>query len=118
METNVGWYAVSALLFIAYVVIVSLPGVAIAYLGWKLSRRWHSASVQTLFRAVLIAVAVTPSIYGHGAIVPAILLALLLEGKKKMIGIVPMLVVLVVAIPVIFILVKKRAGFDVGSTPN
>jgi uncharacterized membrane protein YhaH (DUF805 family) len=118
MGTDVGWYAVSALLFIVYVVIVSLPGIAIAYLGWKVSRRWHPASLQTLFRAVLIAVTVTPSIYGHGAIVPAILLAILADGKNKMIGIIPMLVVLVVAILVIYIRGKKRAGFQTGSTPD
>ena len=87
-----------------YAVVVSLPGIAIAYVGWKQSRRWRSFSVQTFFRASLIAVTVTPSIYGHAGILPAIFLAFVLTGKEKLIGIDPILLVWIVAVPVIYVL--------------
>jgi len=120
------WYALkdaptfvfSVLIMIFYAVVISLPGLGIAYLGWKLSRRWQSTAAQTLFRAGLIAVAVTPSAWGHGGIFPAILLAILLSGREKLAGVVPILVVWVVAIPVIGILAKRRRRYEIGSTPG
>lgn len=96
------------LLLAIYVIVVSLPGIAIVYVGWKQSRRWRSFSGQTFFRASLIAVAATPSIYGHAGILPAIFLAFVLTGKEKFIGIYPILLVWIVAVPVIYVLGKKR----------
>jgi hypothetical protein len=120
------WYALKdaltfgfeVLFMILYAVVVSLPGLGVAYLGWKLSSRWQSMTVQTLFRAGLIAVAVTPSVWGHAGILPAILLAIVLSGREKLAGVVPILVVWVVAIPVIGILAKRRGRYETGSTPG
>ena len=81
------------LVLFLYAVVISLPGIGVAYVGWRSSREWHSLSAQTLFRASLIAVAVTPSIWGHAGILPAILLTLLLHGREKLAGIVPILAV-------------------------
>src|ERR1700676_3415062 len=89
-------------------VVVSLPGIGVAYLGWKRSRGWHSLFAQTFVRAGLIAVAVAPSVWGHAGIVPAILLAVVLTGREKLAGIIPILIVWVVAIPVIGILAKRH----------
>ena len=111
-------FVFSVLIMIFYAVVISLPGLGIAYLGWKLSRRWQSTAAQTLFRAGLIAVAVTPSAWGHGGIFPAILLAILLSGREKLAGVVPILVVWVVAIPVIGILANRRRRYEIGSTPG
>jgi hypothetical protein len=120
------WYALKdaltfvfeVLFMILYAVVISLPGLGIAYVGWKLSRRWQSTAAQTLFRAGLIAMAVTPSVWGHAGILPAILLAIVLSGREKLAGVVPILVVWVVAIPVIGILAKRRGRYETGSTPG
>lgn len=119
------WYALKdaptfvfeVLFIILYAVVISLPGLGIAYVGWKLSRRWQSTSAQTFFRAGLIAVAVTPSVWGHAGILPAIFLAIVLSGREKLAGVVPILVVWVVAIPIITILAKRRGRYETGSTP-
>jgi hypothetical protein len=89
------------LVVVLYAVVISLPGIGVAYVGWKLSRGWHSVSAQTFFRAGSIAVATTPSVWGHAGILPAILMALVLSGREKLAGVVPILVVCIVAIPVI-----------------
>jgi hypothetical protein len=106
------------LLLVLYAVVISLPGIGAAYVGWKFSREWHSFSAQTFFRASLIAVAVTPSIWGHAGILPAILLTLVLSGREKLAGIVPILAVWIIAIPVIGILAKKRARREVRPTAS
>jgi hypothetical protein len=106
------------LVLFLYAVVISLPGIGAAYVGWKFSREWHSLSAQTFFRASLIAVAVTPSIWGHAGILPAILLTLLLSGREKLAGIVPILAVWIIAIPVIGILAKRRARREVRPTTS
>ena len=106
------------LVLVLYAVVVSLPGIGVAYVGWKLSRRWHSVLAQTFFRAGLIAVAITPSVWGHTGILPAILLVLLLSGREQLAGIIPILVVWVVAMPVIGILAKRRRRYEAGPTPG
>lgn len=106
------------LILFLYAVVVSLPGIGVAYVGWRSSREWHSLSAQTLFRASLIAVAVTPSIWGHAGILPAILLTLLLHGREKLAGIVPILAVWIIVIPVIGILAKRRARREVRQTAS
>lgn len=82
---------VLALLVLA--VLVSLPGIVVAWLGWKLSRNIRPVLFQALLRAGLIAVAVTPSFYGHAGVMPAIVLAVVLQGGEKSAGIVPILIV-------------------------
>jgi hypothetical protein len=92
----------------AWLVLISLPGIGIAYLGWKLSRSMRPIFRQAVFRAGLIAIAITPSIWGHGAILPTIVLVLLLQGQERLAGIVPILVVWVVAIPVLTFRARKQ----------
>ena len=112
------WYALKdaltfvfeMLFMILYAAVISLPGLGIAYVGWNLSRRWQSTAAQTLFRSGSIAVAVTPSVWGHAGILPAILLALILSGREKLAGVVPILVVWVVAIPIIDTPAKRRGS--------
>lgn len=88
-------------MLILYAAVISIPGFVIALLGWRLSRGIRPVSVQTFFRAGLIATAVTPTIYGHAGPVPAILPAVVEHGRDKMAGIVPILVVWVIAIAII-----------------
>ena len=64
--------------------------------------------VQAVFRAGLIAVAITPSIWGHGEILPAIVLACVLQARERLAGIVPILVAWAVAIPVLVVRARKQ----------
>jgi hypothetical protein len=96
------------LALVAWLVLISLPGIGVTYLGWKLSRNMRPISVQAVFRAGLIAIAITPSIWGHGAILPAIVLALAMQGRERLVGIVPILVVWSVAIPVLAVRARKQ----------
>jgi hypothetical protein len=57
--------------------------------------------MQTLYRAGLLATVVTPSVYGHAGILPAIILAIVLHGHERLAGIVPIIVVWLIAIPLI-----------------
>ncbi len=86
---------------LVWVVLISLPGIGITYLGWKVSRNMRPLMAQAAFRAGLIAITITPSIWGHGMILPAIVLALVSQGRERLAGIVPILVVWVVLIVVI-----------------
>ena len=63
---------------------------------------------QTVLRSGLIALTITPSIWGHGEILPAIVLAFILQGRERLAGIVPILVVWAVAIAVLSALARKR----------
>jgi hypothetical protein len=47
------------LAIVAYLALISMPGIGITYLGWKLSRNMRPILVQTIFRAGLIAFAIT-----------------------------------------------------------
>jgi hypothetical protein len=58
-------------------------------------------SVQTLFRAGLLATAITPSFYGHAGPVPAIILVFILQGRERLAEIGLILVVWLIAIAVI-----------------
>ncbi len=73
----------------------------VTYLGWRLSRNMRPVLGQTVFRSGLIALTITPSIWGHGEILPAIVLAFGLQGRERLAGIVPILVVWAIAIPVL-----------------
>jgi hypothetical protein len=49
-----------------------LPGLLIAAIGWRLSRRTKKSSLRIIIRAGLISVAIAPTSYGHAGTVPAI----------------------------------------------
>jgi hypothetical protein len=107
---------VAVLLVIVWFVAIFSPGIVVAYLGWRLSSDWLSVSAQTFFRAALIAIAVAPSIWGHAGFFPAIFVALLSSGTERLVGVVPILVVWIVAIPIIGILAKRRERHETGKT--
>ena len=96
------------LALIIWLGVMSLPGLVLTYLGWMLSRAMQPARARNLLRAALIAVLLTPTMFGHGALLPAILIVWFGPGKEKLIGIVPILVVWIIAIPVVSIAAKKR----------
>jgi hypothetical protein len=100
----------AAIVVVLYVILISLPGIGIACLGWRSSRTLRPVSAQTFFRAGVIATAATPSFWGHAGFVPAILLAYVLHGRDKLAGIVPILIVWIIAIPVIGVRGKKRGS--------
>jgi phosphoglycerol transferase MdoB-like AlkP superfamily enzyme len=100
----------AALGVIAFLALISLPGVVITFIGWRLSRDLRPLAVRTVFRAGLLATAVTPTIYGHAGPLPAIVLVFLLQGRERFAGIVPILVVWLIAIFVMTIRAKEQ-GF-------
>ena len=75
---------------------------------WRFSRNMTPVLGQTVSRSGLIALTITPSIWGHGEILPAIVLAFILQGRERLAGIVPILVVWAVAISVLSALARKR----------
>ena len=89
------------LFLVVWIALISLPGIGITYVGWKVSRNLKPVVAQAAFRAGLIAITITPSIWGHGMILPALVLALLSHGRDRLVGVVPILVVWAVMIPVI-----------------
>jgi hypothetical protein len=96
------------LIIVAYLALISMPGIGVTYLGWRLSRNMRPILVQAVFRAGLISIAITPSVWGHGGIFPAIVLALVLQGRDRLAGIVPILVVWAVALPVLIVRARKQ----------
>lgn len=86
---------------VLYAGLISLPGMGIACLGWRSSRAMRPVFVQTFFRAGLLATTITPSVHGHAGILPAIILVFVLQRHERLAGIVPILVVWLLAIPAI-----------------
>jgi hypothetical protein len=76
-----------------YATLVSLPGIGIAYLIWKLSRNMRSILVQAIFRAGIFAIAITPAFWGHAGFLPAILLVFVLHGRDRLEVIIGILIV-------------------------
>jgi hypothetical protein len=48
---------------VLFIILISLPGIGISYLGWRFSRSLRRVSAQTVFRTGVIAVATTPSVW-------------------------------------------------------
>jgi hypothetical protein len=103
-----------ALILVLYATVISLPGAGIAFLGWRLSRTMTPVFLQTLFRAGLLATAITPSFYGEAGPVPAIVLLFILQGRDRLVGIVPILVVWLIAIAVISARAKRERSRATG----
>jgi len=93
---------------VVWVALTSLPGLGITYLGWKFTRKMRPVVAQAAFRAGLIALTMTPSMWGHGIVVPAVVLAFVLHGHERLAGIVPILVVWAVMTPVLVIRASKQ----------
>ena len=96
------------LVVLLYAALVSLPGIGIAYLTWKLSRNMRPILAQAIFRAGIFAIAVTPAFWGHAGFLPAILLAFALHGRERSDVIIGILIVWAVAIPVLFVRARNR----------
>jgi hypothetical protein len=91
-----------------YATLVSLPGIGIAYLTWKLSRNMRPILAQAIFRAGILAIAVTPAFWGHAGFLPAIFLAFVLHGRDRSEVIIEILVVWAIAIPVLYVRARNR----------
>lgn len=98
------------LVLMAYTVLVSLPGIFVTWIGWKLSRRIASPFTQIVLRATMVAVALTPSFWGHAGVVPAIVLAFALQGRERLAGIVPMLIAGAAVFVVLIVHLKKKTS--------
>lgn len=90
-----------------YVTLISLPGIGIAYLIWKLSRNMPMVA-QAIFRAGVFAIAITPAFWGHAGFLPAIFLAFVLHGRDRSDVIIEILIVWAIAIPVLFVRARNR----------
>jgi len=93
----------AALFLVAWLAVMSLPGIGIVYLGWKLSRNIKPNLRRAIVRAGFIAVALTPSFWGHGLLLPAIVVFFMVHGQDRLLVTVCILVVWVIAIAVLSI---------------
>jgi hypothetical protein len=91
-----------------YTALISLPGIGITYLTWKLSRNMRPLFAQVIIRAGIFATAVTPGAWGHAGILPAIFLVCVLHGRDRLEFIELILTVWVIAISVLFIRARNR----------
>jgi len=98
----------SALFLAAWLAVMSLPGIGIVYLGWKLSRNIESNLRRAIVRAGFIAIALTPSFWGHGLILPAIVVFFWVHGQDRLLVTLCILVVWVIAIAVLSIRGRKH----------
>jgi hypothetical protein len=96
------------LVVLLYATVVSLPGIGIAYLTWKLSRNMRPILARTIFRAGIFAIAITPAFWGHAGFLPAILLAFVLHGRDRSDVIIEILIVWAIAIAVISARAKRK----------
>jgi hypothetical protein len=93
----------TALFLAAWLAVMSLPGIGIVYLGWKLSRNIKPNLRRAIVRAGFISIALTPSFWGHGLILPAIVVFFMAHGRDRLLVTVCILVVWVIAIAVLSI---------------
>jgi hypothetical protein len=100
--------AIVVLVVLLFCTLVSLPGIGIAYLIWKLSRNMKSILAQAIFRAGIFAIAITPAFWGHAGFLPAIFLAFVLHGRDRLDVIVEILIVWAIAIPVLLVRARNR----------
>jgi hypothetical protein len=100
--------AIVVLVVLLFCTLVSLPGIGIAYLIWKLSRNMKSILAQAIFRAGIFAIAITPAFWGHAGFLPAIFLAFVLHGRDRLDVIIEILIVWAIAIPVLFVHARNR----------
>lgn len=91
-----------------YATLVSLPGIGIAYLTWKISRNVRPILAQAVFRGGIVAIAITPGVWGHAGILPAIFLVCVLHGRDRLEFIELILIVWVAAISVLFVRARNR----------
>jgi hypothetical protein len=99
---------IGVLVIVLYATLVSLPGIGIAYLTWRLSRNMRPILAQAIFRAGIFAVAITPAFWGHAGFLPAIVLAFVLHGRDRSGVIIEILIVWAIAIPVLFVRARNR----------
>jgi hypothetical protein len=96
------------LVVLIFATLVSLPGIGVAYLTWKLSRNMRPILAQAIFRAGIFAIAITPAFWGHAGFLPAIFLAFGLHGRDRADVIIEILIVWAIAIPVLFVRARHR----------
>lgn len=95
------------LVVLLYATLVSLPGIGIAYLTWKLSRNLRPILAQVIFRDGIFAIAITPTFWGHGFL-PMIILVFILHGRDRLDAILDIVMVWAIAIPVLFVRARSR----------
>jgi hypothetical protein len=91
-----------------YTALISLPAIGITYLTWKLSRNMRPIVAQAIFRAGVFAIAITPSVWGHAGIVPAIILAFVLHGRDRLDVVLEIVMVWAIALAVLLVRARNR----------
>jgi hypothetical protein len=98
-----------------FATLISLPGIGIAFLTWKLSRNMRPILAQAIFRAGIFAIAVTPAFWGHAGFLPAIFLAFVLHGRDRSDVIIEILTVWAIAIPLLFVRARNRKNATISA---
>ena len=65
-------YIFDLLLAAVFFFLSTLPGILVAFLGWRLADRIKDPTTVIIVRGGLISVAIAPTLYGHAGFVPAI----------------------------------------------
>ena len=72
------------LLFLAFYAIISLPAIIIICIAWKLTVGMRSVLVQSILRAGVLAIGLTPEYSAHGGPMPLYLGAVFLTGQERL----------------------------------
>ena len=99
----------SVVFLLLWLLLISLPGIALTYLGWKFSRSVQPIWARNLLRATVIALCLTPSVYGHAGPMPAIFVVFSTFGRDRLIGMVPILIVWAVAVSALGVFARESA---------
>src|SRR5260370_38551818 len=92
----------------AVFVLRCLPGILVACVGWLLVGRMANKWAQVIVRALVVALAVAPTVAGHAGLIPATWVFLAADPhwwlSADLFDLLPLLIVWGLAIPVIYAL--------------
>jgi hypothetical protein len=95
---------------LGFLLIVFLPGIVICIIGWKVSNKITNVAVKSHVRAVLLALTLTPSMYGHAGVYPAIMVFFFgLSDGQWTAGVIPILFVWFVSTVILQLKTKNKS---------
>ena len=73
----IGGLLLGLLLATIYYFLMTVPGLLLASVGWRLSLRIENVSKRNVIRAALVSIAIAPALYGHAGVFPAMFVVFL-----------------------------------------
>ncbi len=93
--------------------LLCLPGIVVGGLGWFLTNRMPNKWAQVILWGLLVALAITPTVAGHGTLIPAAWFFFadphlwFVDSDLFVFGLLPLLIGWSLSIPVIFALTRR-----------